>query len=248
VTEQAVAYCVEGPVARIVINRPERLNRIDAAIVSGLEAAWTRFMADDTQRVALLMGAGDRAFTAGADLRAVPHDLYRAIPGVGVAVDKPVVAAVHGYCVGGGMVLTMMADILIAAEDARFSYPEVKIGFSGGLIAGLAGRIPHKIAMELMLMGETIDARRAYEVGFANAVVPAAMLEHTALDWATRIAAHAPLPSRMLKRFVSDVMPRGPTERAGIARAQVDAINASVDWAEGRAAFFAKRTPRFEGR
>lgn len=246
-TEQAVAYCVEGPVARIVINRPDRLNRIDAAIVSGLEAAWTRFMADDTQRVALLMGAGDRAFTAGADLRAVPHDLYRAIPGVGVAVDKPVVAAVHGYCVGGGMVLTMMADILIAAEDARFSYPEVKIGFSGGLIAGLAGRIPHKIAMELMLMGETIDARRAYEVGFANAVVPAATLERTALDWATRIAAHAPLPSRMLKRFVSDVVPRGPTERAGIARAQVDAINASVDWAEGRAAFFDKRTPRFEG-
>ena len=246
-SEQAVSYIVEGPVARIVINRPERLNRLDAAIVAGLEAAWKRFMADDAQRVALLTGAGDRAFTAGADLQAVPHDLYRAIPGIGVQVDKPVVAAVRGYCVGGGMVLTTMADILIAADDAHFSYPEVRIGFSGGLIANLATRIPHKIAMELLLMGETIDARRAYEVGYANAVVPAAALEGTAMDWAMRIATQAPLPSRMLKRFVAEVLPRGPTERAGIARAQVDAINASADWAEGRAAFFEKRPPRFEG-
>jgi len=244
----AVDYRVEGPVARIAINRPERLNRLDAAIVDGLHAAWQRFMADDAQRVALLTGAGDRAFTAGADLQAVPHDLYRAIPGIGVEVDKPVVAAVRGYCVGGGMVLTTMADILIAADDARFSYPEVKIGFSGGLIASLAARIPHKIAMELLLLGDTIDARRAYEVGYANAVVPAAALDATAMDWAQRIAAQAPMPSRMLKRFVAEVLPRGPTERAGIARAQVDAINASADWFEGRAAFFDKRPPRFEGR
>lgn len=244
----AVDYRVEGPVARIAINRPERLNRLDAAIVDGLHAAWQRFMADDAQRVALLTGAGDRAFTAGADLQAVPHDLYRAIPGIGVEVDKPVVAAVRGYCVGGGMVLTTMADILIAADDARFSYPEVKIGFSGGLIASLAARIPHKIAMELLLLGDTIDARRAYEVGYANAVVPAAALDATAMDWAQRIAAQAPMPSRMLKRFVAEVLPRGPTERAGIARAQVDAINASADWIEGRAAFFDKRPPRFEGR
>lgn len=244
----AVDYRVEGPVARIAINRPERLNRLDAAIVDGLHAAWQRFMADDAQRVALLTGAGDRAFTAGADLQAVPHDLYRAIPGIGVEVDKPVVAAVRGYCVGGGMVLTTMADILIAADDARFSYPEVKIGFSGGLIASLAARIPHKIAMELLLLGDTIDARRAYEVGYANAVVPAAVLDATAMDWAQRIAAQAPMPSRMLKRFVAEVLPRGPTERAGIARAQVDAINASADWFEGRAAFFDKRPPRFEGR
>lgn len=247
-TEEAVRYTAEGAVARITINRPERLNRLDDAIVRGLEAAWRRFMDTDDHRVALLTGAGDRAFTAGADLNAVPHDLFRAIPGIGVPVDKPVVAAVRGFCVGGGMVLTTMADILIAAEDARFSYPEVRIGFSGGLIACLAARIPHKIAMELLLLGETIDARRAYEVGYANAVVPAAALDATALDWATRLAATAPLPSRMLKRFVAELLPRGASERAGIARAQVEAINASADWVEGRAAFFEKRPPRFEGR
>ncbi|MCP5152560.1 MAG: enoyl-CoA hydratase/isomerase family protein [Ectothiorhodospiraceae bacterium] len=247
-SEHAVTYSGDGAVARITINRGERLNRLDADIVAGLESAWRRFMATDAHRVAVLCGAGERAFTAGADLRAVPHDLYRAIPGVGVAVDKPVVAAVRGWCVGGGMVLTTMADILIAADDARFSYPEVKVGFSGGLIATLASRIPHKVAMELLLLGETIDAQRAYEVGYVNRVVAADALDATALDWATRIAACAPLPSRMLKRFVAEVIPKGPTEVAGIARAQVERINASEDWVEGRAAFFEKRAPRFEGK
>ena len=246
-SNDAVTYAGEGAVARITINRPQRLNRLDMDIVLGLEAAWRRFMANDDHRVALLCGAGDRAFSAGADLKAVPHELYRAIPGVGVAVDKPVVAAVRGWCVGGGMVLTTMADILIAADDAQFSYPEVKVGFSGGLIATLAARIPHKVAMELLLMGEVISAERAYQVGYVNRVVAAGDLDETALDWATRLAANAPLPARMLKRFVADTVPRGPSEQAGIARSQVEQINASADWEEGRAAFFEKREPRFKG-
>jgi enoyl-CoA hydratase/carnithine racemase len=246
-SDEAVTYAGDGPVARITINRAERLNRLDAGIVDGLEAAWRRFMAEDAHRVALLGGAGERAFSAGADLRAVPHDLWRGIPGVGVAVDKPVVAAVRGWCVGGGMVLTTMADIVVAGADAQFSYPEVKVGFSGGLIATLAARIPHKIAMELLLLGEAVDARRAYEVGYVNRVVAAEEVDAVALDIARRIAATAPLPSRMLKRFVAEVLPRGPTERAGIARAQVERVNASADWAEGRAAFLEKRPPAFEG-
>lgn len=246
-SDEAVTYAGDGAVARITIARPERLNRLDAEIVDGLHHAWRHFVASDEHRVALLAGAGERAFSAGADLNAVPHDLWRGIPGVGVEVDKPVVAAVRGWCVGGAMVLTTMADVCIAAEDARFSYPEVKVGFSGGLIATLAARIPHKVAMELLLLGEPIDARRAYEVGYVNRVVPAAELESTALDWARRIAANAPLPSRMLKRFVGEVLAKGPSERAGIARAQVEAVNASADWEEGRKAFLDKRAPRFRG-
>ena len=108
--------------------------------------------------MAVLTGAGDKAFTAGADLKAPPATLYRGIPGVGVAVDKPVIGAVAGWVVGGGMVLTTMCDILIAADNARFSYPEVKVGFTGGIISNLAARIPHKIAMELLFLGEPIDA------------------------------------------------------------------------------------------
>jgi enoyl-CoA hydratase len=244
----AITYRSQDHIAVITINKPERMNRIDADVVEGLHAAWHRFMASEEDRVAVLTGTGDKAFSAGADLRAPPNNLYRAIPGVGVPVDKPVVGAVAGWVVGGAMVLTTMCDILVAADNTRFSYPEVKVGFTGGLITNLASRIPHKIAMELLLVGEPIDARRAYEVGYVNKIVPVAELMPAALDYARRIAASAPMPSRALKRFVGEALPKGPTEIAGIARAQTDTIFASQDWEEGRKAFAEKRAPDYKGR
>ena len=243
----AVTYKRDGMVAIITMNKPDRMNRLDAELVDGLHDRWVQFMADDAARVAVLAGNG-KAFSAGADLKAVPHHLYHGIPGIGYPVDKPVVAAVQGWCIGGGMVLTTMVDIMVVAEDAKFSYPEVKIAFSGGLISNLVTRIPHKIAMELLLVGDTIDAKRAYEVGYANKIVPLDQLMATAMDYAKRIAETAPMPSRMLKRFASETLPKGPTEIAGIARSQVDAINRSDDWVEGRAAFAEKRPPKFKGK
>jgi enoyl-CoA hydratase/carnithine racemase len=247
-TQDAVTYRSEDRIAIITIDRPERMNRIDAAVGEGLHQAWRRFMASEDDRVAVLTGAGDKAFTAGADLESPPNNLYRGIPGVGVPVDKPVIGAVAGWVVGGGMVLTTMCDILIAADTTRFSYPEVKVGFTGGIITNIAARIPHKIAMELLLVGEPIDAKRAYEVGYVNKVVPFADLMPAALDYAHRIAATAPLPSRALKRFVAETLPKGPTELAGMARAQTDAIFESEDWVEGRKAFAEKRPPTYRGR
>jgi enoyl-CoA hydratase len=247
-SEVPVDYQSGNGIAVITINRPQRMNRLDDAIVEGLCAAWQRLMAAEEDRVAVLTGAGEKAFTAGADLKALPTSLYRGIPGVGVAVDKPVIGAVAGWVVGGGMVLTTMCDILIAADNARFSYPEVKVGFTGGIISNLASRIPHKIAMELLLLGEPIDAQRAYEVGYVNKVVAAAELMPTAMAYAARIAATAPLPSRALKRFVAETLPKSPSEIAGIARADIDTIFASQDWAEGRAAFAQKRPPRYRGK
>ena len=242
----AVTYETNGHVATIIMNKPDRMNRLDAEIVDALHQSWKRFMATDGERVAVVAGNG-RAFSAGADLNAIPHDLYRAIPGIGVYVDKPVVAAVQGWCVGGGMVLTTMCDLMVAADDAMFSYPEVKIGFSGGLISNLASRIPHKIAMELLLTGEPITAQRAYEVGYVNKLTPADEVLSAATAYAEGIAAQAPLPSRMLKRFTAEALPKGPTEQAGIARVQVEAINTSADGEEGIAAFMEKRPPVFKG-
>ncbi|MDX2155010.1 MAG: enoyl-CoA hydratase-related protein [Hyphomicrobiaceae bacterium] len=242
-----VTYESKDQIAVITMNRPERMNRMDDALMDGLHAAWKQFMASD-DRVAVLTGAGTKAFCAGADLQNPPRGLYPGIPGVGVAVDKPVIAAVAGWCVGGGMVLTTMCDLMICADNAVFTYPEVKVGFSGGLITNLVTRIPHKIAMELLLIGEQIDAKRAYEVGYANKVVPVDQLMPTAMTWAAKIAANAPLPTRALKHWTSETLPKGPTELGNIARMRVDEIDGSSDWIEGRDAFKEKRAPRFKGK
>ena len=244
----AVTYTCENHIAVITMNKADRMNRLDPEIVDGLNQCWKRFMADDDARVAVLTGAGEKAFSAGADLKNVPHDLYRAITSIGVPVDKPVIGAVAGWCIGGGMVLTTMCDILICADNTTFSYPEVKIAFSGGLISNLASRIPHKLAMELLLVGDNMSVERAYEVGYVNKIVPVPELMPTAMEWAGKIADTAPMPSRMLKRFVLDTMPKGPTEQAAIARVQVEAINDSSDWVEGQAAFAEKRKPHYHGR
>lgn len=243
-----ITYTSDNGVAVITINRPERMNRLDNAIMDGLRDAWIKFMARPEDRVAILTGAGEKAFCAGADLADPPRGLYFGIPGIGVQVDKPIIAAVAGWCVGGGMVLTTMCDLMIAADNAKFTYPEVKVGFSGGLITNLVTRIPHKIAMELLLIGDTIDAQRAYEVGYANKVVPVAELMPTAMEWARKIAANAPLPTKFIKQWASETLPKGPTEIAGIARVRVEEIDNSSDWIEGRDAFREKRPPQFKGK
>lgn len=242
----AVTYESRDRIAIITINRPEKKNSLSKEVVSALNAAWIRFAGAD-DRVAVLTGAGNDAFCAGADLNDVPHDLWRGIPGLGVAVDKPIVGAAAGWTVGGGLALLQYTDILVAAENAKFVYPEAKVGFAGGLIASLAARIPHKVAMELLLLGEPIDARRAYEVGFVNKVVPVGQQLDAALEYAGKIAANAPLVLSLLKRFVGQTLPKGPTEAAAAARRQVDEVTFSADIEEGIAAFKAKRAPDFQG-
>lgn len=243
----AILYTSQDGIAEITLNRPGQYNLLTHELVRELAAAWQRFQ-DSDDRVAILVSAGDQAFTAGANLKDIPHDLWKAIPGVGTQVDKPVIAVTAGLVVGGGLVLVQFADLAIAADNTVFSYPEAKVGFSGGLISSLAARIPHKVAMELLLVGGRIDARRAYEVGLVNRVVPLGEQLETARELARQIAANSPLVTALLKRFVGQVIPRGPSEAAAQARAQIEAINASGDFREGIAAFTEKRTPVFPGR
>jgi enoyl-CoA hydratase/carnithine racemase len=241
-----VLYESRDGIAEITLNRPEKYNVLTHEVVAELRAAWERFNAGD-DRVAILAGAGGKAFTAGADLRDIPHDLWRAIPGAGIAVDKPIIAVTSGLVVGGGLVLVQFADLAIAADNSVFSYPEAKVGFSGGLISSLAARIPHKVAMELLLVGGRLDARRAYETGLVNRVVPLGEELAAARELAAQIAANAPLVLSLLKRFVSQVIAKGPTEAAAIARAEIEQINTSADFSEGIAAFIEKRPPQFAG-
>ena len=236
-----------GPVSIISINRPEKLNAINKAVAIELQQAFAEFDRSD-QRVAILTGAGGRAFSAGADVTDLP-ELWRCVPTVGIATEKPIIAAVRGWCIGGGLVMAMMCDLLVAADDAKFSYPEGKVGITGGMIAGLAARIPHKIAMEMMLVGEPIGAERAYQAGLANKIVANGGEVEAAVAYAEKIVDLAPLALATMKRFVNDgVLPKGPAELAARFGAELAAVRNSADAEEGVRAFKERRKPRYHGR
>lgn len=245
----AVTYESRDGVAVITINRPDRLNAIGPEVEAGLADAWMRLNDSPDDRVGILTAAGSRAFSSGRDRDAQSPPDYRSFtPNVGVALDKPLIAAVSGWCVGGALVLVAMCDLCVATRDARFTYPEPKLGFAGGMIASLAARIPHKVAMELMLLGEVVDAQRAYEVGLVNRLAePGAHLEE-AMKLARRLAANAPLVMAMLKRFAAATVPQSPVETAGLAWRETERVFRSADYQEGLASFRDKRDPRFAGR
>ena len=235
-----------GPVAIIRINRPEKMNAISSAVAVEFQAVMQAFDRSD-QRVAIIAGAGLRAFSAGADVSDLP-ELWRCMPQIGFKTDKPIIAATSGWCIGGAMVMVMMCDLLVSTEDTVFQYPEARIGFTAGMISSLVNRIPHKLAMEIMLLGRKVSAQRAYEAGFVNEVVPNGTHEDAAMAMAEEIAGQAPLVVSALKRLVTAVLPVNPIETMAATGALLDGVRNSADLVEGMAAFRERRPPRFEGR
>lgn len=234
-------------VTLVTINRPERRNAICRTTALELQAAFAEFDGMESQRAAVLTGAGNDAFSGGADVADLP-ELWRCIPTIGITTEKPIIAAVAGWCVGGSLVAAMMCDLVVAADNARFSYPEAKLGFTGGMIAGLAARIPHHAAMELILLGRTLEARRAHELGFVNEVVAKGAQVDAAIAMAQELATFAPLVLRTLKRFVTEgVLAQGPSERMARATRDLAMVRESADSLEGKTAFREKRKPRYTG-
>lgn len=236
---------VEG-VAVITLERPEKRNALSSGMVRELDEAWKRFEAGD-DRAALVAARGDH-FSVGADIDDVPPDLWRAIPGAGTQVTKPVVTATNGWCIGGGFIIVQMSEICVACETTKFVYPEAKIGLTGGMIASLAGRVPQKIASEFMLLGEPMSAQRAYEVGMINMVAKQGEHITDAMTIARKLAGMAPMVVSTLKSFVDNLLPEGPVDQMCRTRRTLEKISQSDDFVEGVAAFKQKRPPVFNGR
>ena len=245
-------------VALVTIDRPEALNALDAAVLGGLADAFTRLDRDPACRVVVVTGAGTRAFAAGADIKAMAGASPETIGRVGgfehwatlAGVGLPVVAAVRGFALGGGCELALLCDVVVAADDAVFGQPEIRLGVIPG--AGGTQRLSRAIgkarAMELILTGRTIDAREAERLGMVSRVVPAEETLDRALELAGRIAALPPLAVRAAKAAVNAAQELPLAEGLARERQVFFDLFASADQKEGMAAFVEKRPPRWTGR
>ena len=249
----------DGPVLRLTLNRPERLNAVSEALYAGLLACLAAAESDDRTRCVLLTGMG-RAFCAGADLKAHRDrertaDEREAYVNLGQRVcariqriSIPVVAAVRGYALGAGAELAISADFLVVADDAQMGFPEVSLGtFVGG---GVTHRLPRLVglrrAAELLMLGERFTGRQALEWGLAQAAPGSEELDKVAAELAEQLAAKAPLPLARMKRRLAET-----TTLDGALRGEASdllAVMRTEDWAGGVAAFAERREPVFKGR
>lgn len=244
----AIIYTSQDAIARITINRAEVRNAISNEVVQGLHAAWRRFAADEGDRVAILCAAGEQAFSAGADLKDLPRDIWLSMPNLSVPCNKPIICAVGGFAVGAAATMVMLADMAVAEEQATFIYPEAKIGAFAGVMAGFPPRMQYKAGLEWLMTGDPMTAQRAYEIGLVNRVVPKGKAIEVALEIATKVAANAPLVIQAMKAIARNTLPKSPTELYYPQRAMLDGIANSADIKEGVASFKEKRKARFTGK
>jgi enoyl-CoA hydratase/carnithine racemase len=255
----AVDYTKEGKIAIFTLNRPEAMNALNMETMRQFHQALVEFRDDDELWVGIVTGAGEKAFCGGADIKdtlpfmkehsrsqwAMPASIMR-----GLELWKPMIAAINGMALGGGLELALACDIRIAAEGARLGTPEVTLG----LIPGWGGtqRLPRAIpwckAAELLLMGKLIDAQEAYRIGLVNQVVPRAEVMATAKEWAEALCKAAPLAVRAAK----EAMLRGSAmtieEGLRLENALVASVMATEDFEEGTTAFVEKRKPNYKAK
>jgi enoyl-CoA hydratase/carnithine racemase len=239
-------------VAVITIDNQPRLNAMTRQMLADLGRLWDELAQDDS-RCIVVTGAGERAFSAGADLSgdlSAREQMAKIISHALLKYDtfaKPIVAAVNGDCVGGGLELMLASDIRAAAPSARFGLPEVKWSIYpfGGATIKLIQQTGHVHAMELLLTGKLIDANEAARIGLINRVVPAADLMTWALDTAESIAANSPSAVQAVKRQISATIADHARTREVLDQELGDSVRASPHFAEGVAAFREKRRPNY---
>ena len=262
---QFITYRVAEQLAYVTINRPEVMNALHAEANAEMRDAFERFRADRDARVAVLTGAGERAFSAGNDLRATARLASSAaarsgassvrVPLGGITsdfeCDKPIIAAVNGYALGGGFELALACDVIVAADSARFGLPEPLVGLvaAAGGMHRLPRHVPLKIAMGMMLTGRQISAAEAADLGIVNQVVPLGDLMAAASLWAEQMLACSPVSLKTTKQSVLAglTLPVDTAMQADRTSGRLDALYQSQDAKEGPLAFAQKRKPEWKG-
>lgn len=252
-------YTKEGKIAIFRINRPDKMNVLSVEGMQAFTDALIDFRDDDALWVGILASTGEKVFSAGVDvteylglIRRTPDHKWRRPTAImrGLQLYKPIIAACNGLTIGGGLEMSLACDIMIAAENARFGLPEVKVGVcpGGGGTVRLPRTIPRRLAAEMLFTGKTIDAQEAYRIGLVNKVVPLDQLMTEAMKMAETICEASPLAVR----YAKELMIRGkdlPLEEA--LRLEDDfqtLIMRTKDFEEGINAFKEKRKPRWEGK
>ncbi len=253
-------YEVKEKIAYITINRPEAMNAMDAEVYTELSKAWVNVRDNPEVWVAIVTGAGEKAFTAGADLKSfIPRAPEKAdfwltqkdmILNRGLEVWKPIIAAVNGYCLAGGVTLLFATDIRIAAEHAVFEISEVKRGIlpgNGGTQRALR-QLPYAIAMEMLLLGRRITAPEALSYGLINKVVPIGELMTTAEQYAHRLCENGPLALRAVKELAIRSQSVPLEHGIRLEESFQEFLRTTEDAKEGPRAFAEKRKPEYKAR
>lgn len=248
-------------VLTVTIDRPDARNALDAHVLTGLVEAFRGADVDDSIRVVVLTGAGDRAFCAGADLASAfdqeasvrdQHDgrgLLRDLLASAGALGKPLVGRVNGHALAGGLGVALACDVLVAADDVTFGTPEVRVGLWPYMISALiVEHLGPKRAMELMMTGRRLSADEALAWGLVNVVVPRADLDGAVAEMADQLRAAAPLALRWGKQATTAARDMSPDAALAYLHSMLDLTAQTEDVAEGVQAFFAKREPRWRGR
>lgn len=242
-------------IAIITLNRPDTRNALSREIRGGLFAAWDRFEHDDSLRVAILTGSGDKAFCAGGDLKEMvetgmtvpPRDMFP-LPYDTIELSKPTIAAVNGVAFAGGWMIAQACDLCVASSHAKFAVAEVKVGRSSPWASPLIHMIPQRIMMEILLTGKPITAQRAYEIGLVNRIAEPGNLMTMALELAAEILEGAPLSVKAARETVMVATEMGRSAALTAARQASEHCYNSEDAQEGPRAFAEKRKPQWRNR
>jgi len=256
---EEILYEVKENIAKITLNRPEMRNRLSNKMMLEVVDALEKARADDEVRVIIIIGAGDKAFCAGADIgefKARPplenrklYDAYAGLCKVFVTLGKPSIAAVRGYALAGGCGLAIYPDITIASEDAKFGTPEISVGVWPMMVSATLGRtVGRKKALEMMFTGDIIDAHEAERIGLVNKVVPTDKLEETVMELANKLKDKSPAIIKLGRDAFFAVQDMEFSKAVDRLRDMIVLLLATDDSQEGVAAFLAKRKPMWKGR